>query len=280
MRRRTVAVASVVAALVPALAACASSATDPGASDTTVSGVPTPTGSTSATAGSGAAAVTARGEVARSMIEGEGAIVHRVVVDGDVVAVHAEIPASEQVPYGPLAQVIILRFADDVVVEREATAQVVPDESANGHTMFDGGGDPGAPVPASELDANRDLARRFLTEVLGGANPAAIDELVGPIYTQHNPAVGDGVEALRTFAGAMGPMEVAIDEVVAQGDLVVAWVRYGDTIRGADIFRVADGRIVEHWDVLGPVAGRDPLRSDGAEGADAEGTGANVGTAP
>ena len=274
------AVATAAVALVLTASACSSSPTEPGAAGTaSAPGAPGPTGPAGTTTG-GSSDVGDRADAVRSLIESEGAIVHRVVVDGDLVAVHAEVPQSETVPNGPLAQVLLLRLSGDVVVERKATAQAVPDESINGHTMFDGGGDPGAPASASDLAANRDVASRFLTEVLGGANPAAIDELVGPIYTQHNPAVGDGVEALRTFVGTLGPMEVTIDEVVAQGDLVVAWVHYGDTIRGADIFRIADGRIVEHWDVLGPVAGRDPLRSDGAEGADAGGTGGNAGTAP
>jgi len=81
-------------------------------------------------------------------------------------------------------------------------------------------------------------------------------------YTQHNPDVADGKDA---FIAAIGGMFAAFPDfsidrkrVIAEGDLVAihSHVRMNKEDRGmavADIFRVADGKIVEHWDILQPV---------------------------
>jgi len=90
----------------------------------------------------------------------------------------------------------------------------------------------------------------------------AFDRYVGPTYTQHNPMVPDGAEATIGFLGKrfeQSPQATnAIKRVIADGDLVAVHVLStsgpGDRGRAiVDIFRVAGGRIVEHWDVIQPV---------------------------
>lgn len=90
----------------------------------------------------------------------------------------------------------------------------------------------------------------------------AFDRYVGPQYIQHNPMVPDGAEATIGFLSERfrkNPQATnAIKRVIADGDLVALHVLSttgpGDRGRAiVDIFRVADGRIVEHWDVIQPV---------------------------
>jgi predicted SnoaL-like aldol condensation-catalyzing enzyme len=84
----------------------------------------------------------------------------------------------------------------------------------------------------------------------------------GPHYIQHNPQAADGFEAfvefVEGFAEQFPQMSFDIKRAVAEGDLVVthSLPKTSHEDRGttaADIFRLEDGKVVEHWDVLQPV---------------------------
>ena len=84
---------------------------------------------------------------------------------------------------------------------------------------------------------------------------SVIDKYWSPTYVQHNPAVPNGSEVLRGWVGSLPPaFKYEHGMVVAEGDLVMMHGRYTGmgprAMIGVDIFRLADGKIVEHWDVL------------------------------
>jgi predicted SnoaL-like aldol condensation-catalyzing enzyme len=86
------------------------------------------------------------------------------------------------------------------------------------------------------------------------------ERFVAPEYIQHNPLLATGREAAVKFLAPRASRESITDikRVIAEGDLVALHVhsRTNLTDRGRaviDIFRVADGKIVEHWDVIQPV---------------------------
>ena len=175
----------------------------------------------------------------------------RAVEEGDFAAVHSHYawtPSFVMDGGRGSAVVDIFRYGlDGKIVEHWDVAQAIPETTANGHTMLDGGGDPGA---HADVEANKAIVRRVFDAFQAG-DTRALDQLIVADYIQHNPEVPDGLQAVQSFFGGLGPVDVELVRLVAQGDLVFAHSHYR-TFNAAvvDIFRILDGRIVEHWDVI------------------------------
>jgi len=108
-----------------------------------------------------------------------------------------------------------------------------------------------------QLEANKKLVADFYQELFGAKNVDAIDKYIGDTYIQHNPALPDGKEALKQgatqwFKGA-AKEKIDIQHLSADGDLVYIHTKakMGDkTSSVIDIFRIENGKIAEHWDVI------------------------------
>jgi predicted SnoaL-like aldol condensation-catalyzing enzyme len=107
------------------------------------------------------------------------------------------------------------------------------------------------------LVENKKLVADFYQELFGDKNIDAIDKYIGDTYIQHNPTLPDGKDYLKNgvkiwFKGA--PKEkVDIQHLSADGDLVYIHTRSkngGKISSIIDIFRLQNGKIVEHWDVI------------------------------
>ena len=107
-------------------------------------------------------------------------------------------------------------------------------------------------------EANFRLVATMYERVLQPLDSSWVDRFFAPDYIQHSPMAATGAQGLKDFldwARARSPQaEHRIKRMFADGDYVIAHVHViinpGD--RGnavVDIFRVADGRIAEHWDV-------------------------------
>jgi predicted SnoaL-like aldol condensation-catalyzing enzyme len=111
-----------------------------------------------------------------------------------------------------------------------------------------------------ELEQNKATVVAFYDTAFNQKQPeAAIAQYVGPMYIQHNPGAADGKDAfirfVRGFSQQFPDAYVDIKRVIAEGDMVVTHSHFtlNPEDRGSavvDIFRLENGKVVEHWDVI------------------------------
>ena len=127
-----------------------------------------------------------------------------------------------------------------------------------------------SPVRAADSDANKVLYRNFMDEVWNRKDLSGIDRYLASDFIEHNKNLPPGIAGRKQFAAAVqaafSDYHAEIEEVVAEGDRIVARVQWTGTQDGpfqgrppthrklrfwtADFFRVADGKLAEHWDVV------------------------------
>lgn len=190
----------------------------------------------------------------------------RAFADGDKVFLHTVYNfagAGEQVAFD------IFRFdADGRIAEHWDNLAPVAHANPSGHTQIDGPVDPSA---EADTEANRELVRNFLVDVMQGKHPERTsDYFDGDAYIQHNTAIADGVSGLGAALRSMAEQGIRMiyettHQVLAQGDFVLA-VSEG-SFGGAhtsyyDLWRVENGKIAEHWDVMETIADRADRHND------------------
>jgi len=128
-----------------------------------------------------------------------------------------------------------------------------------------------APAWADKLDDNKKAVREFYEAAINQKDFAAASKYLGAKYTQHNPRAADGAEGLKGFLQFMKEKfpksHSEIKRVLADGDYVILHVhavREPGTLGQAivDIFRLENGKIVEHWDVVQDIPDK-PANSNG-----------------
>jgi predicted SnoaL-like aldol condensation-catalyzing enzyme len=111
---------------------------------------------------------------------------------------------------------------------------------------------------AKQMEDNKKVVLELYEAAINQKNFEAASKLLGPRYVQHNPNAADGPEGLKAFIGFLREKlpnyHSEIKRVFADGDYVILHVHNVPTpgARGnaiMDIFRLENGKVVEHWDV-------------------------------
>lgn len=183
----------------------------------------------------------------------------RMIEDGSFVTMHnLWINAA---PFGADTVVTfdILRFDDNgKIAEHWDAIQPWESQTANENTMIDGAS------TISDLDkteANKNLATSIIQDVLMGQNPSNITNYIAVDYIQHNPQIDNGLQGIQDAVAYLTSIKNmfqynTIHKVIGEGNFVLTvsegtW--NGTSNAFYDLFRMENGKAVEHWDVIQPV---------------------------
>jgi predicted SnoaL-like aldol condensation-catalyzing enzyme len=113
---------------------------------------------------------------------------------------------------------------------------------------------------ATMSEQNKSIVKAFYDLAFNDQRPAeAAAKYIGPTYRQHNPGAADGPEPFVAFVTgflkAFPKLRVTFKRMLAEGEHVALHSHFvrepGDRgLAVMDIFRLENGKLVEHWDVL------------------------------
>jgi len=187
----------------------------------------------------------------------------RVFEDGDFVFAHTQYEF-----FGPKVGFDIFRFEDGKIVEHWDNLQERPSTpNPSGHTLIDG---PTSVTNVEKTEQNKAQVRDFLTAVLVNGQVDKLASFIdGEHYTQHNPNIADGLSGLGSGLKAMAEKGVTmkyerIHKVLGEGNFVLAVSEgkfAGQPTSFYDLFRLENGKLVEHWDTLETIPPRESWKN-------------------
>lgn len=176
---------------------------------------------------------------------------HRMIEDGDLILTHTTYTNAQVFGAPTVIAFDIWRMQDGKVVEHWDCIIPLYEETASGRTQTNGMTEI---VDLEKTAENKKLVEDFVAEVLIKEDFSKMENFIrNGLYDQHNPVVKDGPEALQKVIGEAGLKNNKIHRVIGEGNFVLTqsegdW--NGKPMAIYDLFRVEDGYIVEHWDVL------------------------------
>ena len=112
----------------------------------------------------------------------------------------------------------------------------------------------------NQLEENKRIVNEWRELAINQCKPEeAVAKYLGPYYRQHDPGAGDGpepfIQAVKRVAQNFPDFRMESKRIIAEGDYVVLHshliLKPGDPGTAVvDIFRLENGKIVEHWDVM------------------------------
>lgn len=202
--------------------------------------------------------------VANAPEGGFKARVVRAFEDGDYVFLHVEYDF-----FGPKAGFDIFRFEEGKIVEHWDNLSPITPPNPSGRTQLDG------ETMIKDLDKteeNKKLVSGFVNDVLINGKTDNLTDFINPQkYLQHNSGIADGLDglgaALQYFAeNGMVLQYDTVHKVLGEGNFVLTTSEgkfgKGDHVAYYDLFRLENGLIVEHWDIIQNIPPRDDWKNN------------------
>jgi predicted SnoaL-like aldol condensation-catalyzing enzyme len=177
----------------------------------------------------------------------------RVIAEGPFVLLHGRYTGfGDQ----PTAAFDLFRVENGRIAEHWDALQPEPQSTVSGHTMLDG---PTQVADVKLTARNKAHVSGFVKDVLVGGQFDKLTHYISTeTYIQHNPNIADGLKGLGEAVENMGKAGIKMEyktvhRVVAEGNLVFTQSEGklgGKPTAYYDLFRVENGKIVEHWDVV------------------------------
>lgn len=182
---------------------------------------------------------------------------HRIIGEGDLVATHSTYYNFGKIP---LVAFDVFRIENGRVAEHwDNLTPLRENLNPSGRAQTDGAT---TITDLDRTDANKALVVELLEKMFIGGERLDITQYINPAnYVQHNPDAADGLQGLQDLmkANAAKGMKMRYDEigiVVAEGNFVLTGASgaLGEQPTAFyDLWRLEDGLIVEHWDIIAPI---------------------------
>lgn len=186
----------------------------------------------------------------------------RTFRDGDYIFTHTDYNF-----FGPKIGFDIFRFENDLIVEHWDNLQQTATKTTSGRSQIDG------PTKTTDLDKtkeNKTLVKNFVEDILLNGKVEKITNYISTKkYHQHNPNVADGLDALGKALAAMAkagtPMTYEKSHIIlGEGNFVLSVAEgkfLGKHVSFYDLFRIENGKIVEHWDTIEEIIPKDKWKN-------------------
>jgi predicted SnoaL-like aldol condensation-catalyzing enzyme len=206
------------------------------------------------------------GAVLQALPKGSAkADVKRAFQDGEYVVLHTNYNF-----YGPKVGFDVFRFEEGLIVEHWDNLAEKAEPNPSGRTQLDGQTD------IHDLDktaANKQVVAGFVETILIKGEMDKITNYIGAQeqeYLQHNTAVGDGLAALGVALGALAEQGMPMiytqnHKVLGQGNFVLSISEgkfLNEHVAFYDLFRLENGKIVEHWDTIETIPAKVEQKND------------------
>ncbi|SMC31467.1 nuclear transport factor 2 family protein [Chryseobacterium sp. YR221] len=187
----------------------------------------------------------------------------RAFEDGDYAFCHVDYNF-----FGPKIGFDIFRFEEGKAVEHWDNLQETSGPNPSGHTMTDG---TTTITDPDKTEANKVLARSFVEDILVNGKMDKLTHYIdGENYTQHNPQIGDGLSGLGKALEYMASQGITmqydtIHLVLGEGNFVLTASEGkfgGKHTSFYDLFRIENGKIVEHWDTIEEIPAKENWKNN------------------
>lgn len=162
----------------------------------------------------------------------------------------------------------VFRFEDGFAVEHWDNMQLMQGPNVSGRNMTDG---QVVSIEHNLTEHNRAIVSSFVTDVLINRKLDLLENYVcNENFIQHNPQLADGIQALRFALSIKSGTKYELTylhahRILAEGNFVLSVCE--GSIKNQqcafyDLFRIDNGKLVEHWDTIEEIPARDKWKND------------------